>query len=520
MRNLTSIVALVAVLGGALATPLSPAIAQDATTAARLRAAVGQAQPLATQGTLQPAVSFSSDELNKLVARIALYPDALLAQVLVAATFPDQVSDAGDLIQRAPGMSDSALSDAVAAAHWDESVLLLLAGFPTVLSRMAGDPDWTRQLGEAVTNDNPAVMAAVQHMRTQAVAAGNLTTNRAQVVNTGSSGITIRSADPKVVYVPQYDPVTVYSTRDAVYSGPAPVASSGGVNPIVAGALGFGAGFLVSKLVDNHDDHDDDQWSGYWQRDDVFDWHSGGFYPRPGPGAPIWAPPPGGGPMPPPPPPFWHSGWNNGGWNNGGWNNGPGPRPPAPWPGGGPRNGNHGPNGQNRNGHDQNGHDGHGQNQNGRNQNGQNGNNQNGNGRDHGGPGQGGQGQGGQNQHGQNQNGQDQHGKNQHGQNQNDQNQNGKHGNGGNGNSAQNPGQSGKNSGHSQGNQQGDGPGNGNQTQGRKHPPGDQQGGGGQNGGSQGQHQGHGQNQKDQDKGQALPANYCRKHPDADICHP
>ena len=358
MRTLTSIIALVAVLGA----PLSAALAQDDATAARLRAAVSQAgsPPLPAVSATAPT-SYTSDELDQIVAPVALYPDALLAQVLVAATFPDQVADAGALIERAPGMSDDALARAVAAGHWDESVLTLLSGFPSVLGRMASDMDWTRRLGDAVTDDDPGVMAAVQHMRGQAYAAGNLASNRAQVVNQGSDGITIRPADPKVVYVPQYDPAAVYSTRDVAYAGPPPAANPG-VNPIVAGAIGFGAGYLVSSLIDD-DHHDDDHWSGYWQRDDVFNWHSGAFYPRPGPGAPPWAPPPGGGHMPPPPP---------GDWNGPGHPPGQGRQGPPP-----------GNQGQNQQGHNQ-----HGQNQ-------------------------GSQNQGGQNRHGQNQGGQNQHGKNQ-----------------------------------------------------------------------------------------------------------
>ncbi|MFT3973756.1 MAG: DUF3300 domain-containing protein [Amaricoccus sp.] len=300
MRSLTSAIALAATLGAAL--PLAPlpgpASAQDVSPALaeRLHDAVGDAEP--SGGT-----SFSTAELDHLVAPIALYPDALLAQVLVAATYPDQVSAAGAVIDRAAGMSDDALSDAIASGHWDESILVLLSGFPSVLDRMAAQPDWTRDLGAAVTADHPGIMAAVQTMRTQAAAQGNLTSNAAQVVSRSSSGISIRPADPKVVYVPEYDPDTVYVTRDVTYAGPKPAAS--GVNPIVAGALGFGAGLVVANLW--HDSHHHDSnpgWSDYWQRQNVFDWQGGNFYPQPGPQPAPWAPPPvAHRPGPPPAPP-------------------------------------------------------------------------------------------------------------------------------------------------------------------------------------------------------------------------
>lgn len=322
MRSLTSAIALVAAL--ATVVPSHPGWTQDVSPALaqRLRDAVAQAEPppVPPDSGVTPG-TFSSQELDHLVAPIALYPDALLAQVLVASTFPDQVSAAGDLIGRASGLSDAALSDAIAAGHWDPSVLALVSGFPSVVTRMADDMGWTRDLGAAVAGDDSGVMAAVQTMRSEAIAKGNLQSNRAQTVVQDTSGISIRPADPKVVYVPQYDPDTIYETRGAVYGGPAPVASSG-VNPLVAGAIGFGAGLLVANLW--HDDHHHDSgggegWPGYWQRPNVFDWEGGRFYPRPGPNPAPWAPPPHGqrgpgpGPAPgnagvPPAPPHRHGG--------------------------------------------------------------------------------------------------------------------------------------------------------------------------------------------------------------------
>lgn len=316
MRQTASLLALLAALGAAAAP--APGVAQQVSPdlAARLHDAVAVAEPPtapAFPGVAQ--ATFSTGELDHLVAPVALYPDALLAQVLVAATYPDQIAQAGQIISRAPGMSDGELSDAISGQQWDQSILVLLSGFPSVVSRMANDMVWTRNLGTAVLNQDPAVLAAVQHMRSEAMAEGNLVSNRAQVVSNGNGSITIRTADPAVVYVPEYDADAIYTTRNVVYGGPAPAAASPGVNPFVAGAIGFGAGILATNLfrdATHHDDHSTPgappppgappgPWQGYWHRDDVFDWQQGTFHPHPDSRETPWTPPPGRGPAPVPP---------------------------------------------------------------------------------------------------------------------------------------------------------------------------------------------------------------------------
>jgi hypothetical protein len=274
---------------------MNMAYAQDvsATLAQRLNNAVTQSEPATTTSSSSlPAASYTAAQLDKLVSPIALYPDALLAQVLVASTYPDQVNAAGALIARAPNMSDSDLADAVSAGQWDQSILVLLSGFPSVLSRMADQTSWTSDLGTAFASDHAGVISAIQTMRSEAMDKGNLTSNTAQVVSRNDSGITIRPADPKVVYVPQYDPETVFVDRDVAYAGPAPIAT--GVNPIVAGAIGFGAGLLVSNLWNNSNDNNGNGnhgWANYWHQDAI-DWRREALYPRPGPNPAPWAPPP------------------------------------------------------------------------------------------------------------------------------------------------------------------------------------------------------------------------------------
>ena len=129
----------------------------------------------------------SQQELDSLVSPIALYPDALVAQILSAATFPDQVSAANTRLQQNKTLTGNALGQAVNQQSWDPSVKALTQ-FPSVLNNMAQNLAWTSQLGEAYHNQQPAVMAAVQQLRAQAQAAGNLKTTSQQTVTTQSQG--------------------------------------------------------------------------------------------------------------------------------------------------------------------------------------------------------------------------------------------------------------------------------------------------------------------------------------------
>lgn len=154
----------------------------------------------------QPPVQESSDtQLQQLVAPIALYPDPILADILPASTFPDQIQAAAQWVQENPSPSD----DAIAAQPWDPTVQALVH-YPTVLNYMSSEIDWTRSLGSAVTNEQPDVMAAVQDLRAQAMAQGNLVNTPQQVIVQEGPTIYIQPADPQVIYIPTYDPVAVY----------------------------------------------------------------------------------------------------------------------------------------------------------------------------------------------------------------------------------------------------------------------------------------------------------------------
>ena len=220
----------------------------------------------------------AADALDEIVAPVALYPDALLAQVLVAATYPLQVVKAGRLLEESEGLSDDELTEHIAAQDWDPSILVLLSGFPTVVERMADDLDWTEALGNAMLVQDDDVLAAVQRMREQALDTGYLTSNAAQVVEEDDEQIYIRPADPEVVYVPNYDPALAFTSAPTASPYIAPP-RSGFANPLVAGAIAFGATLLVQELF--ADDDSDDGWDDYWDDRRPIDWRDRQFYPRP-----------------------------------------------------------------------------------------------------------------------------------------------------------------------------------------------------------------------------------------------
>jgi hypothetical protein len=186
----------------------------------------------------------SADELQQLVAPIALYPDALVAQILGAATFPDQVAVADNWLQQNNGLAGNTLMQRVDQQPWDPSVKALTQ-FPSVLDNMAKNLSWTSALGEAYHTQTSDVMSAVQLLRAKAQAAGNLKSgSQITVVQQSPQVIVIQPANPQVVYVPQYNPTVVYGT---------PVQTPGySTGTLVAtGILAFGAGIAVGAMMNN-----------------------------------------------------------------------------------------------------------------------------------------------------------------------------------------------------------------------------------------------------------------------------
>jgi uncharacterized membrane protein YgcG len=141
---------------------------------------------------------YTQPELDALLAPIALYPDALLTQVLIASTYPEQVEAAAKLPR-----------DAQPDESWDPNVKALLS-FPEVLNRMAGSPQWTRDLGQAFLGQEPHVMDTVQGLRKRAQSNGQLQSNDQQRVYEEERAIVVEPRRPEVVYVPYYDPYVVY----------------------------------------------------------------------------------------------------------------------------------------------------------------------------------------------------------------------------------------------------------------------------------------------------------------------
>jgi hypothetical protein len=224
-------------------------------------AAQGQSAPTATYATPTP------DQLYQLVAPIALFPDNLIAQVLAASTYPDQVSAAYTWLQQNASLKGQQLLDAVNQQSWDASVKGLTQ-FSDVLSQMATNLSWTSALGDAYFNVPQSVMNAVQVMRQRAYQAGNLKSNPQQNVTVqnqqpgtaapapASSGeaqttivqppaqtIIIEPTQPTVVYVPTYNPTVVYGAPVAVYPG----YSTGAM--VATSLISFGVGIAVGAAI-------------------------------------------------------------------------------------------------------------------------------------------------------------------------------------------------------------------------------------------------------------------------------
>lgn len=170
-----------------------------------------QPPPSGQQASSSPKIP--ADQLDSLVAPIALYPDPLLAQTLAASTYPLEIVQLQQWLQKHAGLKDKALADAVAKEDWDQSVQAL-APMPDLVKRLADDIQWTTDLGNAFLAQQSDVMAAVQRMRTKAKDKGNLKSSEQQKVDTqvveGKQTIIIQPSNPEVVYVPSYNPTVVY----------------------------------------------------------------------------------------------------------------------------------------------------------------------------------------------------------------------------------------------------------------------------------------------------------------------
>ncbi|WP_321947460.1 DUF3300 domain-containing protein [Paraburkholderia sp. J10-1] len=193
--------------------------------------------------SLSTAIQRSPEELQQLVAPIALYPDTLVAQILAAATHLAEVVSANRWMQAHAQLKSDALAAQVDQQYWDPSVKALTE-FPAVLSNMDEDVVWTSSLGDAYLSQPQQVMAAIQALRQRALAAGNLQANAQQTVTSEGDLISIAPAAPDVVYVPEYDPSLVYGAPLAAWPGWYPYTSLYLGGPGIVFGSGFALGYF------------------------------------------------------------------------------------------------------------------------------------------------------------------------------------------------------------------------------------------------------------------------------------
>jgi Protein of unknown function (DUF3300) len=205
------------------------------------------------EGTAHPSSMFaapgatgqSTDRLEQLVAPIALYPDALVAQILAGATYPTQIVEADRWLKQNSNLKGEQLGTAVNAQPWDESVKALTQ-FPSILDNMSTNLSWTSALGDAYFNEKDAVTATVQKLRKQAQAAGNLKSTKEQTVTAQAQTIVIQPANPQVVYVPVYNPTVIYGAPIVVYPGyRSPYVTSVAVISFGTGMVVWGGGCCI-----------------------------------------------------------------------------------------------------------------------------------------------------------------------------------------------------------------------------------------------------------------------------------
>jgi hypothetical protein len=236
-------------------------------------AAIGAPMTASTQSPPQPPSSSAPppapqpaqqtpEQLQQLVAPIALYPDALVAQILAASTYPAQDVEADRWLQAHPGLKGDQLGDSVNTQPWDPSVKALTQ-FPSVLTNLDKNITWTSSLGEAYVNQQQDVMSALQVMRQRAQQAGKLQSDSEETVTSSNNTIVIQPTNPNVVYVPAYDPWTFYGAPLAVYPGWVPVPGIYWDGPYFSFGLGIGVGLGVWGGFDWGWHHWGTDWHGH-----------------------------------------------------------------------------------------------------------------------------------------------------------------------------------------------------------------------------------------------------------------
>jgi uncharacterized membrane protein YgcG len=223
----------------------------------------GQAPGDQESADAAPYAKLSREQLDRLVAPIALYPDALVAQILSASTFPTQIADAEDFVSSHSGLSAADLGAQADQQQWDPSVKALVQ-FPSVLANLSKNLGWTSEIGDAYYNQRQDVMNAVQEMRKKAKKAGNLKSTTQLNVEDKDDQIDIQPVDPNIVYVPAYDPWVVYGYPIAPWPYWVEVPGIWWGGP----GIYFGIGFPIAPFFGFG-------WGWHWWG---VDWHAGIFF--------------------------------------------------------------------------------------------------------------------------------------------------------------------------------------------------------------------------------------------------
>jgi hypothetical protein len=241
------------------------------------RSALTAIMSAAAQATQTPASAKAAppnaEALDRLLAPVALYPDQLLAQMLLCASNPGKIAALNEWLASHQNEKGSALQDAAVSSGFDASFVALVL-FPDVVSRMAQQLDWTTKLGQAFAADRSAVFGSIQRLRAQAQKAGTLKDTPQQDVETkttssGQQVIVIEPANPQVVYVPQYNPQVVYTqpTSTVVVQQ-----SSSSSDAVAAGLIGFTAGIAIGAAFDNDNYYGPYGWGrGAYMYNDAWD---------------------------------------------------------------------------------------------------------------------------------------------------------------------------------------------------------------------------------------------------------
>lgn len=201
------------------------------------------ASPQAGPESPAPATVQTPEQLQQLVAPIALYPDELVAEVLAAATYPAQVVVADRWLEEHKNLQGQELAKEVDKQPWDSSIKALTE-FPSVLENMDKNLSWTSSLGDAYMSQQPDVMNAVQVMRQRAKQSGNLNSNSQERVSDQANNIVIEPAAPEMVYVPTYDPWLVYGAPVVAWPGWYWYPGLYVATPGISFGIGFGVGFF------------------------------------------------------------------------------------------------------------------------------------------------------------------------------------------------------------------------------------------------------------------------------------